>query len=583
MKVNALQRFLSDYRWYVLGVVGIVAFVLGYIGDWQYFSQHDHRGPGVTDPLYATLKLIVLNGPTAPHPPVAMDVARFLVPAVAGWAGLAAMGLLFRDRMQQMRIPLMRGHVVLCGLGYVGSVFLRHLRDEHARVVVIESNATNPGIDLCRSLGVPVIVGDAQSQRVLQAAGVERAARLLAVCAEDAVNTEIIATAHKLVSEDSRSRLRCLARIGDPDLCSMLRIEQNRRRDGATTVDFFNTDEISARLLLDEYPIRAQNQKPHILIGHLDVLGSWVVWHAARDWYADRAAGDGTPLLVTVVDDDAERRIRALLGRHPELDQVCSFISASASVSDMRRLPSYHSEAAAPPVTRAYVTAYHDEKALETALKLRHELYASVPLVVALSRSHGVTRLIRNAVSDSGLNIEVFATLERTCTVELIRGGSFETIAHAIHRRWRVEQIRAGQPAPAWAELDDSRKESNREHALDIIAKLHAIGCEVAPLRDWDASDFELTSKEIETLAISEHDRWWDERLADGWKLGPKDVDRKKSPYLVPWQDLPPEIADLDRILVRTIPATLASAGLQVIRLRADQAGSTGSRHTMPR
>lgn len=46
----------------------------------------------------------------------------------------------------------------------------------------------------------------------------------------------------------------------------------------------------------------------------------------------------------------------------------------------------------------------------------------------------------------------------------------------------------------------------------------------------------------------------------------PKDQQRKLTPYLLPFADLPPNIADYDRIFVRNIPAFLAAAGLQVIR-----------------
>ena len=124
-----------------------------------------------------------------------LNVARFLAPIVAGWAGLSALGLLFRDRVQQMRIPLMHGHVVICGLGkYVGIVFLRHLLEKRMRVVVVESKADNPNIELCRSLGVPVIVGDAQRLKTLQATGAHRAKRVLAVTDDDGINTQIVAT-----------------------------------------------------------------------------------------------------------------------------------------------------------------------------------------------------------------------------------------------------------------------------------------------------------------------------------------------------------------------------------------------------
>ena len=145
-------------------------------------------------------------------------------------------------------------------------------------------------------------------------------------------------------------------------------------------------------------------------------------------------------------------------------------------------------------------------------------------------------------------------------------GGTVEPMAQAIHERWRSEQISAGRPAPSWQELDESRKESSRDQARDIPAKLHLVGCDIAPLREREAEDFAFTDDEIETLAAAEHLRWIRERVADGWTAGNKDVTRKTTPYLVPFEELPPDIAEYDRILVREIPHLLISAGLQVVR-----------------
>ena len=458
----------------------------------------------------------------------------------------------------------MRGHVVICGLGDVGSVFLRHLREAGDRVVVIESDAANPNVGLCRSSGVPIIVGDAQRERTLQAAGVQRRP------------TPRRVSARRRERRDRRRRgstrerplqgtLPCLARIGDPELCALLRIRQAKLTGAASALDFFNTDEISARLLLDEFPIDTERDRPHILVGDLDALGAWVVYHAARDWY-ERRADPTTRLVVTVVDNEADHRVQSLLGHYPALEHVCRFIPLPASVSKIHRLRAHHADLAAPPMTRAYVTAYDDEHAVQLALQLRQELDAAVPLVVALARADGVARLFDVAGDAAGFNIDVFPTLERTCTVELIRGGSYEAIAHAFHRRWRAEQLASDKPAPSWSELDESRKESSRSHARHIAVKLRNIGCDIAPLRDWDASEFAFSDDEIETLAIAEHDRWIAERLADGWSLGDKDIENKKTPYLVPFADLPDDIAEYDHIFVREIPTLLASVGLQVIR-----------------
>jgi RyR domain len=152
-----------------------------------------------------------------------------------------------------------------------------------------------------------------------------------------------------------------------------------------------------------------------------------------------------------------------------------------------------------------------------------------------------------------------------------VRHESVESIARAIHERWRQEMITTGEPAPTWRDLDDSRKNSSRDQASHIPVHLAKIGCAVAPLGGADTTDFTFTDSEIEQLAAAEHDRWNLERLADGWTLAEeKNVERKETPYLLPWQQLRegyPDIAELDAALIRAMPAILASAGLRIIRV----------------
>jgi len=221
----------------------------------------------------------------------------------------------------------------------------------------------------------------------------------------------------------------------------------------------------------------------------------------------------------------------------------------------------------APTISRAYVTAYDDAQALETALKLRREfdaVNAKVPLVVALSGAEGVASLVK---SSSGPNMDVFRTLQQTCTADFAEGGSFETMAQAIHRRYSDMQPGNAKPPP-WSELDESFKESNRAQARAIAVKVNNIGCQIVPLRDWDAIDFTFTHEEVEKLAEMEHDRWWHEKLADGWSWGEdKDYKLKKNPYMVESRKLPPNVAEWDREFVRAIPSVLVSVGLQVIRV----------------
>ena len=588
---------LTDPRWYwVLVPAGVTAFILGcwgylsYRGAVESPASEGHRS--ISDVVYGSVKLFFLHA--APQPEnnvgVTLDIARFLAPLVAGWAALIALISLLRDRVQQMLIPLKRGHVVVCGLGYVGFEFVRQLHAAGYRGVVIEMNEANPQIKTCRDWGFPVIVGDAQLGPTLAAAGLKRAARLLAVTPDSLVNTEIVTRARRIADGGSKidarpgqrgrgwpwigrsghRNLRCLARIDDPGLCVLLRIEESNCRDDETALDFVNLNEIGARLLLDAHPIDTKRQ-PHIVVAHPDALGAALIFHAARKWHDERD-DDAAPLLVSVVDDQADEKVSLLLAQHPALDQVCEFSCYSASVRDIERLAAIDSDRWAsrasaakrddggpPSVTGVYVTAYRDDRTVETALNLRHAVDAKVPVFAALSRAYGVAELLED--TPSGINLKVFRTLRETCTVELVEGGSYESIAHEIHRRYCQMKSKDSEAPPPWAELDESLKESSRAQARHIGVKLRSIGCEITPLRDWHAKDFMFTDQELVKLAKMEHDRWRKEKEAAGWPIDGPEMD----PDMVPWEDLPPDVASWDQLFVEAIPEMLAAVGLQIV------------------
>jgi hypothetical protein len=588
---ETLARTLPAIRWIVLAAVGAVALVFGYIGYGEYFDHlyQIHQldfDPRWTDRLYHALTLFIpATAPARTQLPIWLDIARFLAPAVSGYAAVAGLYSFFRDRFQEVRVPFMKDHIVVCGLGYVGDVFLREFRDSRTfrsrlwrrpNVVAIEMDPANPLIEVWRSSGVPVIVGDAQLKRTLHRAGIQRAANLLAVCTEDAANTQITALAQELAASRHRGELQCLAQIGNPHMCELLRFnELNRTPDRSSSVDFFNTDEVGARLWLQKFPaFDAHDPQPHLLISRLDGLGVWLVRHAARSWYEARA--EEVPLWISVIDDDADKRIQALKDQHPALalEANCRFVHAAMSHRGLHQvLPQRHVKEAAPPLTRAYVTAYRDEDALEIALRLRPALEVDIPLVVAMSRTQGVGRVINDASTDDelrSLNIKMFPALERACTTDLVRGGSLEPFAQALHNRWRNLPREEGETAPTWEELDESRKESSRAQARDIKVKVRHIGCTVELLHEWEAPDFEFTPEEVDELAEDEHERWNLERENAGWRQVDGDTkadpDKKTTPYMVAFNKLPPKIAEYDRIFVREIPAMLASAGLQIKR-----------------
>ncbi len=145
-----------------------------------------------------------------------------------------------------------------------------------------------------------------------------------------------------------------------------------------------------------------------------------------------------------------------------------------------------------------------------------------------------------------------------------------ELLAKAIHEDYLRRGLANGRTPdedPAlvpWDSLPAGLQASNLSQATDIEHKLETVSRSVTTMI-VPSPITELTTEEVELLGRMEHDRWVNERLDAGWSFGPtKDIGAKKSPYLVPWEQLTEEIRDLDRDTVRKIPEFLAQLGYAV-------------------
>jgi hypothetical protein len=145
-----------------------------------------------------------------------------------------------------------------------------------------------------------------------------------------------------------------------------------------------------------------------------------------------------------------------------------------------------------------------------------------------------------------------------------------DSIAQAIHEKYlRDQQGKKPSDDPAmapWETLVESLKESNRQQADQILEKLRRIDCDIRLAGSSPPAPFTFKPEEVEILAEMEHERWVAERVSEGWQMGPRDPEKKLTPYLVGWDDLDEGIREYDRHAVLGIPITLAQVGLEVYR-----------------
>jgi len=111
------------------------------------------------------------------------------------------------------------GHIIVAGLGNVGTRVIGELHDLGFDVVCVDPDPAAKGIALARRLGLPVVIGDAFHEETLRAAGVETSSALISVTSSDIVNLETALQARAL-----REDLRIVLRLFDDDLAQ--RVQQ---------------------------------------------------------------------------------------------------------------------------------------------------------------------------------------------------------------------------------------------------------------------------------------------------------------------------------------------------------------------
>ncbi|MFD3732541.1 potassium channel family protein [Streptomyces sp. NPDC058632] len=106
-------------------------------------------------------------------------------------------------------------HVVLLGLGKIGTRVLTRLRELHIPVVCVEADPEARGMATARRLGVPVVLGDVTQEGVLEAAKIHRADAFLALTSADTTNLEAV-----LYARAVRADLRVVLRLYDDEFAT---------------------------------------------------------------------------------------------------------------------------------------------------------------------------------------------------------------------------------------------------------------------------------------------------------------------------------------------------------------------------
>ncbi len=576
---NAIQNLWHEYQWTVIGLFGLVAAILGFIG-YQKYSLTIGRQLSIWDSIYFTLQLFALEFDHTGKLPWELQVSRFLAPSVIVYTALKAIFVIFRDQFQLFRMRFVRDHVVICGLDKMGVLLASTFCDQGYRVVCLNLGNTNAGIDHLRNHGAIVLTGHTSSSKLLRKARVDRASYLISANEDDGINADIAVHARKLVKHRTRGVLNCFIHISDPELVALLKEKEiETQQSDAVRINYFNIYNSGARALLQTFPAfdDETSEHHHLLLVGLGQPGEGLLLRVA--WLWNTSSKHGNKLQVTLIDSNAESKYVRLAAQYPHLSELCEIKAIEMTIpsAEFQQGSYLRNSNDRNKITKIYICLNNDSDGLLAALTLRqHMRDEKIPVIVCMKHKTGLATLLQGNTGRDYEGIDAFGLLEQTCQPDLLLGGTHEMLARAIHHDYVCKEKEKGETANtnpsivAWDDLPETLKNSNRRQSDHIGEKLKLAGYDIRPLSDWNATLFKFSDTEIESLAELEHARWNEERFHDGWRYAPgeKNTDKKTSPWLVGWDKLPDEIKEYDRNTVRELPAFLAKAGFEVFNIK---------------
>lgn len=189
-------------HWRRLGIALLALLAVLVVGTVGYLLL----GFGLLDAVYQSVTTVSTVGfrEVEPLSPTGQVFTMALILVGVG-AALYAFSVLvetvFEGRLNELlgrrhmdkSIASLRGHVIICGWGRVGHSIAGEVVDAGRDLVVVESGAS-----ILDGVSHLAVVGDATEDAVLRAAGIDRAAALIAAVDSDAANSFITLSARTL-------------------------------------------------------------------------------------------------------------------------------------------------------------------------------------------------------------------------------------------------------------------------------------------------------------------------------------------------------------------------------------------------
>ncbi len=586
-----IWRRLMGFLPFVFGALAVAAFSMGLVG---FLMLPPPGGPlQIDDAIFNTLSLFLMELRVGDSQllPLELNIARFLAPALTGYAVLQGALVLLERFHERMRRRRLHGHTVVCGLGQRGRFLILDRSEAGQTVAAIDSNPEPDVLAACKKQGISLITGNAADPSALFAAGILQAKEAFVFTRDDNVNLEIvhaIVEARLKAAEDGAlDRLDCYLSISDLKLSDLIPIHTGYLEPRANLqIGVSNISQAAARDLWEKMVALArksegclplasdEKRRAHVVIHGFGTVGRAILFQLARLAHFANGLQTRVTLIDACLDDYSASEGDGFTDER---------LSRCSRVLDLKVIPAAPGSRVARQAVQELlatdgellthiVCRETDAKSLDLAIDInemiRHADEDEIRVFVRLTQSAGINKfLVDNRKKEDPLrNLNGFGLFQETFSLPAICRTKINGLAQAIHIHFMEGNRSPTDPAAreSWQKLPEYLKEANRAAAEHIIIKCLTVGCDTGRDKDGIPTGEKL-EEQMEALARMEHDRWMADKVLQGFSYGEL-TDKKQMTHkcIVPWDKLSEEDKEKDRAHIRDIPKLMGSTRSRV-------------------
>jgi len=546
-------------------IASTIVVLLIALGMWgQHTIDPNNLTQHLATSFYKVLMLFFFSGEwTMELMPVPwqIELVRFLAPLAAVTSIILVFASNTQVSISNWFVRYYRHHLVVVGLGDKSWQFLRTCNKDR-QIVVIEINPENLLIHRARALGIRVLVGDVFEEQMFARVNLTDAAELIALTGDDGTNVELAIKARTRVQTrgDRETHLKIHIHLNEIGLAHQLESYPKFFADySITEIAFFSVYDLSARLLLRDYPPEifadvANQDHVHLAIYGFGRLAEKLVIEAAlMCQYANSAR-----LQFTIFDSDVGSKKLKFSAEYPYLAKICDYTFIEQKAIGPHVFDGEVAEIL-PSVTQHIICTESDEQSLSIALMLRSALLgkraSNAPILLRMQRSSGLAQLLESGPGEQEIpdGLYPFGMLDQVLHVDNVLTSQLDRLARAMHQMYLDDQreasLSAGEAAAdgalvdsghramqAWGDLPQWERKQNLLKADHWPIRLRAIRCATAT-GATTAPDFNVAEATLQ--AKIEHNRYVNTKFYDGWQYGETRIEEAKiNPFLLPWDQL---------------------------------------------